>query len=397
MKPLTNKHILLGVSGSIAAYKAPDIVRRLQDLGAQVQVILTEGGAKFITELSLQSISQNKVHRNLWDKQAELAMGHIQLAKWADAILVAPASANTLANIAAGKACDLLTSVILASDAPLIIAPAMNQQMFKSSAVQDNLSTLKTRNVTIIKPDEGLQACGDTGLGRLPEALDIAVMVSRQFNTTALTGKHVLITLGATIEAIDPVRYISNHSSGKMGMALVNACIESGASVTCIYGNITTALNDKANNVQALSAKQMHSAVMHHITRQDIFIACAAVSDFSPNNIAKDKIKKNGENLTLVLTPNPDILQDVCQLPNKPLTIGFAAETKNTLENAELKLKNKGCEVIILNDVSSADFGFNMDENEVTFLSQNYQQKIAKTSKQKIAKKILEIFIKKFL
>ncbi len=397
MKTLTNKRIVLGVSGSIAAYKAPDIIRRLQDLGGEVRVILTQGGAKFITELCLQSISQNKVHQDLWDKTAELAMGHIQLAKWADVILVAPASANTLANIANGKADDLLSSVVLVSDAPIILAPAMNQQMFKSSAVQDNLNALKAHHMSIIKPDDGEQACGDVGYGRLPEPVNIAQYLAGKFTTTALTGKRILITLGATIEAIDPVRYISNHSSGKMGMALVDTCIEAGASVTCVYGNISTTLNNKANNITALSAKQMYQTVMKHINEQDIFIACAAVSDFSVKNSSKHKIKKSNTNLVLELVSNQDILQDVCQLDKKPLSIGFAAETQNALENAQKKLHNKGCDAIILNDVSNADFSFNSNDNEVTFVSQNQQQKIAKNSKQKIAKKLIEIFIKEYL
>ena len=397
MKTLSNKRIILGVSGSISAYKAPDIIRRLQDLGAQVKVILTKGGAKFITELSLQSISQNKVHHNLWDKQAELSMGHIQLAKWADAILIAPASANLLANIANGQADDLLSNVILASNVPLTLAPAMNQQMFKAHAVQQNLALLKTRNITIIEPEDGKQACGDIGYGRLPEASNIAQQLAEGFSSTALTGKRVLITIGATIEAIDAVRYISNHSSGKMGMALVDACVEAGALVSCIYGNISTTLNDRAENIAALSAKEMYQSVMNHISQQDLFIACAAVSDFSVKNIAKHKIKKNTNNLTLSLIPNPDILKDVCQLANKPRTIGFAAETQNTLENAQKKLKNKGCDAIILNDVSNADFGFNSEQNEVVFISKNYQQKIAKSNKQKIAKSIIQIFIKECL
>ncbi len=271
MLSLTSKRIVIGVSGSIAAYKSPDIVRRLQDLGAEIKVILTDGGAKFITELALQSISQNKVHNNLWDKEAELSMGHIELAKWADAILIAPASANTIANISSGKACDLLTSVILASDAELLIAPAMNQQMYKSNALQDNLNTIKNRNVEIIDPEYGDQACGDIGQGRLASSSEIAEQVARKFTNNKLTGKKVLITLGATIEAIDPVRYISNHSSGKMGSALVDACIESGADVTCIYGNISTILNNRSNNISANSAEQMHTKVMQNIKNQDDF------------------------------------------------------------------------------------------------------------------------------
>jgi phosphopantothenoylcysteine decarboxylase/phosphopantothenate--cysteine ligase len=397
MNRLTNKHIILGVSGSISAYKAPDIVRRLQDLGAQVKVILTESGAKFITELCLQSISKNKVHHNLWDENAELGMGHIELAKWADAILIAPASANTIANIALGKANDLLSSVILANDAPLLIAPAMNLKMYQSHALQDNLSTLISHHTIIIRPESGKQACGDIGIGRLAEPSSIAKQVAKQFISTKLTGKKVLITLGATIEAIDPVRFISNHSSGKMGMALVDACIEAGASVTCIYGNITTTLNAKSNNISIVSAQQMYTKVMDNIAGQNIFIACAAVSDFSVKNVNNQKIKKDGGNLILELVPNKDILADVCKLKAKPICMGFAAETQNMLKNAQKKLKNKGCDVIILNEVSNTDFGFNVDENEVVFLSQNLNKKIAKNSKKKVAKKILEIFIKECL
>ncbi|WP_428086164.1 bifunctional phosphopantothenoylcysteine decarboxylase/phosphopantothenate--cysteine ligase CoaBC [Candidatus Thioglobus sp.] len=397
MKPLTNKHILLGVSGSISAYKAPDIIRRLQDLGAQVRVVLTAGGSKFITELSLQAISKNKVFDNLWDKEAELSMGHIELGKWADLILIAPASANVIANIASGKACDLLTSIILASDAKLMLAPAMNQQMYKSSALQDNLTCLNERQAVIIKPDSGSQACGDIGLGRLPESNLIANQVAKQFKSTQLTGKNILITLGATIEPIDPVRFISNHSSGKMGMALVDCCIEMGAKVTCVYANISVPLNQKARNIQALSGAQMHQAVFDEIDQQTIFIAVAAVSDYALKNPAKQKIKKSADNLILALTRNQDILADVCKLNNKPLCIGFSAETQNALENAKNKLKNKACDAIILNDVANAEIGFNSDENEVIFISKNQQQNIAKNSKIKIAEKILKIFIKEFL
>jgi len=292
MKTLTNKRIVLGVSGSIAAYKAPDVVRRLQDLGAEVRVILTQGGAKFITELSLQATSKNKVHNNLWDNEAELSMGHIELAKWADAILIAPASANTIANLSAGKACDLLTNVVLATDAPVLIAPAMNQQMYASSAVKDNLSVLLARNIKLISPEFGEQACGDVGEGRLTEPSKIAKQVSEVFSSTKLTGKKILITLGATIEPIDPVRYLSNHSSGKMGMALARASIEAGAKVTLIYGNVSIPLSEESTNILVGSGEEMHQAVMENIKDQDVFIACAAVSDYRVKNIEKNKIKK---------------------------------------------------------------------------------------------------------
>ncbi|MDC9714291.1 MAG: bifunctional phosphopantothenoylcysteine decarboxylase/phosphopantothenate--cysteine ligase CoaBC [Gammaproteobacteria bacterium] len=394
---LTNKNIILAVSGSIAAYKTPDIVRRLQDLGAQVRVILTQSGAQFITELSLQVVSKNKVHDNLWDKEAELAIGHIELAKWADAILIAPASANTIANLASGKAGDLLGSVVLASDCPILIAPAMNQQMYAANSVQANLKTLLKRQVMLIKPDSGKQACGDIGEGRLGDPSAIAEQVGLLFQNTKLSGKKVLITLGATIEAIDPVRYISNHSSGKMGSALTNACIEAGAQVTLVHGNISVTLNQKAQLIPAMSAREMYQAVMDNIAEQDIFIACAAVSDYSIQNIKKDKIKKSEKNLILELSPTQDILKSVCQLTKKPLCIGFAAETQNLLENAKNKLKNKGCDAIILNDVSRDDLGFKSDENEVLFLDQKNTIKIEKSSKQKLSRKIVEILVENFL
>ncbi|HIE78008.1 MAG TPA: bifunctional phosphopantothenoylcysteine decarboxylase/phosphopantothenate--cysteine ligase CoaBC [Candidatus Thioglobus sp.] len=397
MKSLTSKRIVLAVSGSIAAYKAPDIVRRLQDLGAEVRVILTTGGSKFITEMSLQAISKNKVHDNLWDKDAELSMGHIELAKWADAILIAPASANTIANIASGKANDLLTSVILASDCPIILAPAMNQKMYSSIALKDNLSVLHNRNMNVISPDYGDQACGDVGEGRLPEPVNIATKVSELFKNTRLTGKKVLITIGATIEEIDPVRFLSNRSSGKMGMALANTCIEYGADVTIVYGNISTQLNDRCNNISVTSAEQMYKAVMKNIDHQDVFISCAAVCDYKIKDVSKDKIKRSGSNMFLELVPNKDILFDVCKLNSKPVTIGFSAETQNLTKNAKNKLINKGCDAIILNDVSRADIGFNSDDNEVVFLTSNQSIKIEKNSKQKVGKKIIEILCNKLL
>jgi phosphopantothenoylcysteine decarboxylase/phosphopantothenate--cysteine ligase len=397
MKTLTNKNIILGVCGSISAYKSPDIVRRLQDLGANVRVILTSGGAKFITPLALQVISQHKIYDNLWDDTAALSMGHIELAKWADAILVAPASANTLAHIASGSAPDLLNNVILASAAQLIVSPAMNQQMYSSKAVQANLSRINQQNGRIIPAQSGMQACGDVGIGRLPPSEIIANQVADCFQNTKLTGQKILITLGATQEAIDPVRYLSNHSSGKMGMALVDACIEAGAQVTCVYASISTPLNTKANNILALSAKTMLETVMTHIHTHSIFIAVAAVADFSLKHIATNKIKKNNQPLTLTLVENKDILQQVCQLPNKPLCIGFAAETQNLLENARKKLQNKGCDAIILNDVSDSEIGFNSKDNSVIFLSKNNQHYLGKNSKQKIAKTLVKILINEYL
>ena len=273
----------------------------------------------------------------------------------------------------------------------------MNQQMYASSSMQDNLSILIQRGIQIIDPAHGVQACGDIGEGRLAESVEIAKQVGLIFQSTKMSGKKVLITLGATIEAIDPVRYLSNHSSGKMGMALADACIEAGAQVTLILGNISTSISEPSKQISVTSAEQMYRSVMENINDQAVFIACAAVSDYSVKNPKNHKIKKSDQTLTIELTPTKDILKDVCQLPQKPICIGFAAETQNLLENAQNKLNNKGCDAIILNDVSSTDLGFKSDENEVVFIDHKSNIKLAKNSKQKLGRKIIEIIIEKFL
>ena len=396
MNNLTNKRILLGVSGSIAAYKSPDIVRRLQDLGAEVKVIITSGGREFVSELSLQTISKNKVHDNLWDKEAELAMGHIELAKWADAVIIAPASANTIARLCHGKADDLLSTVILATNASVLIAPSMNQQMFASKAIKENLKILSNRGVVTIEPGFGEQACGDVGEGRLAEPIEIAKQVANLFSNSTLGGKKVLITIGGTIEAIDPVRYISNHSSGKMGMALAHACIQAGAETTLIVGSISLDVEKRANVTYITSADEMYAAVMKKINSQDLFISCAAVADFRPTNISQNKIKKDSNLTSIELTRNKDILESVCKLKNKPICIGFAAETENFIANASAKLEIKKCDAMILNDISNTEIGLNSDENEVHFISQEKTEKIDKNSKQIIAEKIIKKVTKYF-
>jgi len=390
MNTLTNKRVLLGVSGSIAAYKSPDIVRRLQDLGAEVRVIVTDGGKEFVSERSLQTISKNKVHSNLWDKEAELSMGHIELAKWSDIIIIAPASANTIAKLCHGRADDLLSTVILATDAKVMLAPSMNQQMFASKAMKDNLKILITRGIVIIEPGFGEQACGDVGEGRLAEPLEIAKQAADLFTSNTLSGKKVLITLGGTIEAIDPVRYISNHSSGKMGMALAHECIQAGAKTTLIVGSISIDIEKRAEVIHIVSAKEMYEAVMKKIEFQDLFISCAAVADFRPKNVSTNKIKKNNNLMTIELTENIDILASVCRLNKKPICIGFAAETENFISNAKAKLKSKMCEAIILNDISQSGIGLNSNENEVHFITKENCEKIEKNSKQIIAEKIIE-------
>ena len=390
MNTLTNKRVLLGVSGSIAAYKSPDIVRRLQDLGAEVRVIVTDGGKEFVSERSLQTISKNKVYSNLWDKEAELAMGHIELAKWSDIVIIAPASANTIAKLCHGRADDLLSTVILATDAKVMLAPSMNQQMFASKAMKDNLEILLKRDINIIEPGFGEQACGDIGEGRLAEPLDIAKQAADLFTSSSLSGKKVLITLGGTIEAIDPVRYISNHSSGKMGMALAHECIQAGAKTTLIIGSISIDIEKRAEVIRIVSAEDMYKAVMQRIESQDLFISCAAVADFRPKNISNNKIKKNNTSVTIELIKNKDILASVCQLNKKPICIGFAAETENFIDNARAKLASKQCEAIILNDVSQSEIGLNSDENEVHFITKENCEKIEKNSKQIIAEKVIQ-------
>ncbi len=395
MKTLTNKNILLAITGSISAYKAPDIISTLKSLGADVKVILTKGGSKFITKLSLQAISKNEVRENLWDEKAELAMGHIELARWADIILIAPASANTIANITHGVANDLLSAVILAADSKIIIAPAMNHKMYQSYINQNNIKSLKKRNIKIIKPDYGNLACGEIGIGRLPKAEEIADTVSKSFKTTNLTAKKTMITIGATKEYIDPVRYISNNSSGKMGSELANALIEAGSEVLIVCADVTVTMPEKANIINVVSCDDMYKAVMNNIDDIDIFIGCAAVSDYKMKNIAEHKIKKTN-NLELSLIKNKDILQEVAMLKNRPITIGFAAETKNIIEYAKKKLLAKNLDLIIANNVAKKKSGFNADKNEVWLISENNNKKIALNLKEKIAKKIVAFISKNF-
>jgi len=396
MNTLTNKRVLLGVSGSIAAYKSPDIVRRLQDLGAEVRVVITNGGREFVSERSLQTISKNKVHDNLWDKDAELSMGHIELAKWADIVIIAPASANTIAKLCHGEADDLLSTVILATSATVMVAPSMNQQMYASLAMKENLQLLKSRNVIIIEPGFGEQACGDVGEGRLAEPIDIAQQAAELFLSNSLSGKKVLITIGGTIEAIDPVRFISNHSSGKMGMSLAHACIQAGAKTTLVVGSISIDVERRAETIFVTSASEMYDAVMNNIINQDLFISCAAVADYRPSKVSINKIKKTSNIKSIQLTENKDILASVCKLKDKPICIGFAAETENLIANAKQKLKNKKCDAIILNDISNSEIGLKSDENEVHFISEKNSEKIDKNSKQIIAEIIINKIAKYF-
>jgi phosphopantothenoylcysteine decarboxylase/phosphopantothenate--cysteine ligase len=323
-------------------------------------------------------------------------MGHIELAKWADVVIIAPASANTIAKLCHGKADDLLSTVILATSASVMVAPSMNQQMYASLAMKDNLELLQKRGVRIIDPGFGEQACGDVGEGRLAEPSEIARQASELFQNNALGGKRVLITVGGTVEAIDPVRFLSNHSSGKMGMALAYASIQAGAETTLVIGSISVDVEKRAKTIFVTSANEMHEAVMANIHDQDLFISCAAVADYRPTKVSPNKIKKDSNKQTIELVANKDILSDVCQLKDKPICIGFAAETENYINNANQKLKNKQCDAIILNDVSNSAIGLKSDDNEVYFITRDGSDKINKNSKQIVAEKIIKKITKEF-
>ncbi len=393
MQTLHGKNIVLGITGGIAAYKTPELVRRLKDHGANIRVVLTEGAKAFITPLTLQAVSGNAVADNLLDTEAELAMGHIELAKWADLILIAPASANTLARIAHGMANDLLSTLVLATAAPVIVSPAMNQQMWHALATQENINTLIKRNITIWGPGKGEQACGDVGLGRMLDVDEIVTLTCNLYQTKALAEQHWVITAGPTREAIDPVRYISNHSSGKMGYAIAQAALMAGAKVTLISGPVNIAPPATAELINVDSAQQMHQHAVSLAKTADVFIACAAVADYRVDQIAEQKIKKtaNNQQMQINLVKNPDIVADVAKLTNKPFTVGFAAETQDVEQYALDKLKRKNLDLIAANNVSVSGQGFNSDNNALTVFSAEQSFEITLNNKTVVAQQLINI------
>ncbi len=399
---LAGKKILLGISGGIAAYKSADLVRRLKDRDAEVRVILTPAAAEFITPLTLQALSGHPVGQSLLDPAAEAAMGHIELAKWADFILVAPASADVIARITHGLANDLLTTCILASSAPLAIAPAMNQQMYKNIATQANLSTLISRNIHIFGPNAGEQACGDVGPGRMLEPLQLVDAVISVLATPApqlLKGVKVTITAGPTREAIDPVRYISNHSSGKMGYALAAAAAAMGADVTLISGPVQLTTPAGVNRIDVTTAEQMYISSLHQAQQTDIFIGCAAVADFRVATLASQKIKKTADNdgLTLQLVNNPDIIANVAALTTqRPFTVGFAAETEKVADYARQKLQKKNLDLICANDVSDSSLGFNSEQNAITVYSKTSEFPLGQRSKTELAQALISLIYEQY-
>ncbi len=390
MHRLRNKRILLGITGGIAAYKSAELVRALVGAGSDVRVVMTSGAQEFITPLTLQALSGNPVHHSLLDPEAEAGMGHIELAKWADHILIAPASANFISRLAAGAADDLLTTLCLASIAPLAVAPAMNQAMWLDAATQANIKKVQSlKEIQIWGPDDGQQACGDVGPGRMIEPLALAQTLAQQFENQALSGKTVMITAGPTREAIDPVRYISNHSSGKMGFALATAAQEAGAQVILIAGPVNLPTPERVQRINVQSAQQMLDAVEEQLAKTDIFIGAAAVADYRPSDIATQKIKKSNDEMHISLVKNPDIIACVAAKPNKPFTVGFAAETQNVLNYARGKLEKKNLNMIIANDVSDEKIGFNSDDNAIIIIDEKSETPYPQASKYHLAQQII--------
>jgi phosphopantothenoylcysteine decarboxylase/phosphopantothenate--cysteine ligase len=391
MSRLSNKHIILAISGGIAAYKSAELVRLLIKSGAQVQVVMTSGATEFITPLTLQALSGNPVHQHLLNPQAEAGMGHIQLARWADLLLIAPASANVMARIAQGQADDLLTTLCLATDAPVLLAPAMNQAMWRDQATQKNLQTLLARGIQVHGPADGEQACGDIGAGRMLEPSELLTALAAQFNQGLLAGKTVLITAGPTREAIDPVRYISNHSSGKMGYALAQAARDQGAKVILISGPTQLEKPEDILFVAVESAQDMLEASLKAGSTADYFIATAAVADYRPAQVSEQKLKKHNtaHGLTLELVQNPDILATMSKQYPSAIHVGFAAETQDLIPLAQDKLKRKGVHMIIANDVSNSNIGFNSDNNQVSIVTTGGVVDLPLLSKQQLARQLI--------
>jgi len=387
-----NKNILLCVTGGIAAYKSAEIIRLFKKNGADVRVVMTESAKEFITPLTLQAVSGNEIHDSLLDVKAESAMGHIELAKWADIILIAPCTAETIAKITHGRADDLMGAIILASKASVFIAPAMNMNMWLDQSTQENCKKLSSRSISIIGPADGEQACGDIGPGRMLDPENIVELISSSIKIGPLAGKVITITAGPTREQIDPVRFISNNSSGKMGYALAEAAVESGALVNLISGPVSIDANKSVSLYKINSANEMLVKVDELMPNTDIFIGCAAVSDFKPSHYHENKIKKEDLNVVdLELKKNKDILNHVAKVYKSSYVVGFAAETKNVKENARKKLLNKKLNMIISNDVSDKSIGFDSDQNEVNLITKSESIFLKKDKKIRIAREILKI------
>ena len=390
MHKLIGKRIVLGVTGGISAYKAAFLVRLLRKNGANIRVVMTQSATKFVTPLTFQALSAKPVHTELLDLNTETAMGHIELAKWADLILIAPASANFIARYANGFAEDLLSTLCLATDSPVIIAPAMNQQMWRNQATQENLERINARGITVVGPTAGVQACGDDGPGRMLEPEEIVVHTANIFQTNILTGSRLLVTAGPTREAIDPVRFLSNRSSGRMGYAVATAAAEAGADVTLISGPVDLAAIGIEKVIHVTSAEEMQESVMQRINNIDIFISAAAVADYRVQKISEQKIKKSDDTYELIMQKNPDILAEVSALYDAPFTVGFAAETENLELNAQTKLHLKNLDMIAANQVDKK-LGIDCDENALTIFWKTGREKLPLAPKNKLARSLIKL------
>ena len=392
MLNFSNTNVLLGVTGGIAAYKSAEIIRLFKKEGANVRVVMTKSAKEFITPLTLQAVSGNEIHDSLLDVNAESGMGHIELAKWADIILIAPCTAETIAKITHGRADDLMGALILASEADIYIAPAMNMNMWLDASTQDNYKILENRGITFIGPAQGEQACGDNGPGRLEEPEKIIEFIEKLTNKGPLSGKIITITAGPTREQIDPVRFISNNSSGKMGYSIAEAAIKLGAQVNLISGPVALDADRSINLHKINSASEMLAQVIKCMKNSDIFIGCAAVSDYKPSDYSNKKIKKEDHsNLDIELEKNEDILKYVSKNFSESYIVGFAAETSDVIENAKKKLITKNLDMIVSNDISDKSIGFDVDENEVNVITQDKTLLLKKDKKTRIAKQILKI------
>lgn len=389
-------NIVLGVTGGIAAYKAPELVRRLQDAGAVVRVILTPNAARFVSPLSLAAVSNHGVITDQWGDADRGGVDHIELARWAELLLIAPATANVLAKLAAGIADDALTTYALAHRAEVLVAPAMNTYMLAHPTVQQNIATLRARGVGVIEPVNGLLACGEEGAGKMPDVPELVSIVKERFTARDLEGKRVLVTAGPTREPLDPVRYLTNRSSGKMGYAIAEAAQRRGAQVTLVSGPTSVIVPAGVTLTRVTTAEEMHAAVMRAAGEHQILIKAAAVADFAPVEVAGRKIKKrdDSDTLTITLRKNPDILADVARLSPRPFVVAFAAETEMVEQNARLKLQRKGADLIVANDVADAAIGFDSNENEVLVIgSDGETTRFPKAAKSVIANLILDLIV----
>ena len=395
MSGINEANIILGICGGIAAYKSPYIVRGLKERGADVRVVFSPNAHKFVTKTTLQAVSGHPIRDNLWDENAEASMGHIELARWANMILIAPATANSISKIANGAADDLLTTLLLATEAPVFVTPSMNQRMYLHPSTQSNLVKIRELGYFTIGPSDGSQACGDEGPGRMTEPNEIIDHIARHCSTEIpqnLEGVNVMVTAGPTRERLDPVRYITNDSSGKQGLAIANAAKSKGAAVTLIAGPNVEPTNPEIFRINVESAVEMNNAVQERLKETDLFIGVAAVADYRPANFLKEKIKRHGNNslTNLELTENPDVIANVAKVKNRPIIVGFAAETNDPLKHAREKRIRKGIDAIIVNDVSDPSIGFNSTENAATLIHEGGEIAFAKQSKISLGAELID-------